>query len=465
MSLFYYNNIFKKISGAKAGESTERKIMTMKTTRRGFVQAGTLASLAGSAIPAVHAGETHLIKVGLVGCGGRGRGAAMNALAADKNCKLVALGDAFAERARASIDGFKNRYGDRVDVPENRIFSGLDCYRGVLQECDLVLLCEPPHFRYRSLRAAVEAGKHIFCEKPAASDAPGVRHVIESAKMARDKGLNAISGLCWRYENNVRGIIERIRDGLIGEVCTAQVNYMTGRVWNRPRLENDTEMMFQVRNWYNFSWLSGDFNVEQHVHSIDKGTWGLGDIFPQTAYGLGARMGRTEQPAYGDIYDSMGTVFEYANGRKMYSFCRQQNGCWNQANEFFIGSKGYAEVIRSGPNSKIYDLDGKVLYEHQREKCNMHQREIEVLFEAIRSGGKTTLNNIEQLALVTLVAIMGRLACYSGKLVTWDEVLNSPGMAPSGYTWNDTPPKMPDDKGRYRIPVPGLGEVYHTVTR
>ncbi len=437
----------------------------MKVTRRRFIQAGSMTALGSGMIPAVHAGETNIIKVGLVGCGGRGGGAALNALAADKNCKLVAVGDAFRDRARASIDGFKRLYGDRVNIPEARIFDGLDCYRGVIEESDLVLLCEPPHFRHRSLRAAVEAGKHVFCEKPAASDAPAIKHIMESARMAKEKGINAISGLCWRYEDNVRGIIDRIRDGIIGDVHTAQVNYLTSRVWTRPRQENDTEMMFQVRNWYNFSWLSGDFNVEQHVHSLDKGTWGLGDIFPQAAYGLGARMERIDQPAYGDIYDAMGTVFEYANGKRLFSFCRQQNGCWNNADEYFIGSKGHAFVIRSGANSKIFDNDGKLLYEHKRTKCNMHQREIEVLFEAIRSGGKTVLNNIEKLAKVTMVAILGRMACYSGNHVTWEEAINSPGASPSGYTWNDNPPKMPDENGRYRIPVPGIGTVYHSITR
>lgn len=258
-------------------------------SRRDFVKTGAILTAAGIVTrgAAVHAAENNTIKIGLIGCGGRGRGAAQNALAADPNVKLVALGDAFLPNAQGAAEGLKAAFGDRADVKADKIFAGLECYKQVIPECDVVLLCETPHFRPLSLKAAVEAGKHVFCEKPVAADAAGIRSVLESSKIAKEKKLNIVSGLCWRYDKNVLDIMKRIADGAIGEITSIQMNHLVNRLWTRPRMEGDTEMMYQVRNWYNFSWLSGDFNVEQHVHNIDKGLWAMGDKTPIAAYGLG----------------------------------------------------------------------------------------------------------------------------------------------------------------------------------
>ena len=433
----------------------------MQRSRRQFLKAGALGVAATSSLASlrsVHAAENNVLKVGLVGCGGRGRGAASNALTADPNIRLVAACDAFPEIAEAAVRGLKGdkTFGSRVDVTPETTFAGLDAYKKVIDLCDVVLLCETPHFRPMSLRYAVEKGKHIFCEKPVAVDAPGVRNVLESAKIAKEKKLQLVSGLCWRYDHNVKAMIQRIKDGVIGDVLSVRENYLTGKLWTRPRRDGDTEMMFQSRNWYNFTWLSGDYNVEQHIHSLDKAMWLYDDRPPATAYGVGGRMQRTEQPDYGDIYDSMGVVYEYEDGRTIYAFCRQQNKCFNDVDDYVCGTKGHATILKGIINGeKIPKVDS-----------NMMVQEHQALFGAIRSGGETYINNGEYMANSTMLAIFGRMVCYNGKRMTWDEAIGSTEtLAPSAYTWDAQPPTLPDENGRYKVEIPGMGPVYHQVVR
>ncbi len=434
----------------------------MSISRRNFLKASAAGVAALSvAVPRVHAGESDLIKVGLIGCGGRGRGAAANTLNADPNTKIVAVADAFMPNAQGAVEGLKTAFEDRIDV-EDRVFAGLDAYKNVVDACDLVLLCEAPGFRYRSLAYAVEQGKHVFCEKPVATDMLGIKSVMESSKIAKEKGLTLVSGLCWRYDLNVKDIMQRVCDGAIGDITSARLTYLTSKLWTRPRQEGDTEMMAQVRNWYNYAWLSGDFNIEQHVHTLDKGLWAMGDVPPATCYGLGARMQRTEQPEYGDIYDSMASVFEYPNGTTFYSYCRQQDGCWGENQAYFAGTKGYARILGRG---RITDLDGKVVYEQQPVSSDMYTLEHIELYKSIR-GKIDTINNGDYMAKATMMGIMSREACYTGKKITWDDLLKSDmSYRPSSYDWDGTPWNMPDEQGRFKISVPGVGRVYHTVTR
>ena len=438
--------------------------MTTQKSRRVFLNSKTIAGtvFTGLTYRASHAGERNELKIGLIGCGGRGTGAAVNALSADAHTKLYAVGDAFLPKAQGAADGLATQFEGRVDV-EGRVFSGLDAYKEVVDHCDVVLLCEAPGFRYRSLRYAVEQGKHVFCEKPVAVDAPGVRSVMESTKIAKDKGLTLVSGLCWRYDLNVKAVMERVLDGMIGEITSARLTYMGGRAWTRPRAEGDTELMAQVRNWYNYAWLSGDFNVEQHVHTLDKGLWAMQDVPPSTCYGLGARMQRTEQPEYGDIYDSMASVFEYPNGTTFYSYCRQQNGCWGENNARFAGTKGYVTSVLG--RGVITDLDGKVIYEHKKVPSDMYSLEHIEMFKSIR-GEIDTINNGDYMSKATMMGIMSREACYSGAKLKWEDALNSEkSYAPSAYESTGAPWNAPDAQGRLKIQVPGLGLVYHTVTR
>ncbi len=434
----------------------------MTLSRRNFLKA---SALTGAALtlgaPRVHAAENDVLKVGLVGCGGRGRGAAVNTLNADPNTKLVAVADAFMARAQGAVEGLKTQFEDRIAV-DDRIFEGLDAFKNVIDACDVVLLCETPGFRYRSLAYAVEKGKHIFCEKPVATDALGIRSVMESSAKAKEKGLTLVSGLCWRYDLNVKDVMERVCDGAIGEITSARLTYLTSKLWTRPRAEGDTEMMAQVRNWYNYAWLSGDFNIEQHVHTLDKGLWAMGNVPPATCYGLGGRMQRTEQPEYGDIYDSMAAVFEYPNGTTFYSYCRQQDGCWGENQAYFAGTKGFASILGRG---RITDLDGKVVYEQTPVNSDMYTLEHIEMYKSIR-GKIDTINNGDYMAKATMMGVMAREACYTGAKLKWEDALNSDkSYRPSSYDKDGTPWNTPDENGRLKIQVPGLGQVYHSVTR
>lgn len=411
----------------------------------------------------VHAAEENMLKIGLVGCGGRGTGAVRDVMAADANCKLVALCDAFPERTAAAVKGFKaESYADRIDVTPETMFDGLEAYKKVIDLCDVALLCEPPHFRPMTLKYAIEKGKHVFCEKPVAVDAPGIRSVLESCKLAQEKKLNVLSGLCWRYDLNVLEMMKRVHDGAIGDVLNVRENYLTGKLWTKARQPNDSEMKFQIRNWYNFAWISGDFNTEQHIHSLDKALWCYRDEAPSHAYAVGGRMARTDQPAYGDIYDSMGVVYEYPDGRTIHAFCRQMDKCYNNTDDYFTGTKGDA-IILAG---QIRDRKGNILERLKKQTSAMYVLEHKALFGAIRSGGATYINNGDYMAKSTFLGIIGRQAVYTGKRLSWEEELQSnESLSPDGYTWESTPPTLPDENGRYKIPVAGLGAVYHQVVR
>jgi myo-inositol 2-dehydrogenase/D-chiro-inositol 1-dehydrogenase len=434
----------------------------MAVSRRNFLKASALSGVAMSmSMPRVHAAEDNELKVGLIGCGGRGRGAANNTLNADDNCKIYALADAFMPNAQGAAEGLQAAFEDRVDV-EGRIFAGLDAYKNVVDCCDVILLCEAPGFRYRSLGYAVEQGKHVFCEKPMATDMLGIRSAIESTKLAKEKGLTLVSGLCWRYDKNVQEAMARVCNGEIGDITSARLTYLTGKLWTRPRQEGDTEMMAQVRNWYNYAWLSGDFNIEQHVHTLDKGLWAMGNVPPTTCYGLGGRMQRVEQPAYGDIYDSMAAVFEYPNGTTLYSYCRQQNDCWGENQAYFSGTKGFASILG---RAWIKDLDGKVVWEQKPVSSDMYTLEHIEMYKSIR-GKIDTINDGEILTNSTMMGVMAREACYTGKKLNWaDELKSEKSYRPSSYDWDGTPWNMPDEQGRFKIQVPGMGQVYHSVSR
>ncbi|MDO4629173.1 MAG: Gfo/Idh/MocA family oxidoreductase [Planctomycetia bacterium] len=427
----------------------------MSISRRNFVKAGAVAGLAASGLSlarSAHAEGSDIIKIGLVGCGGRGTGAAHNALDADPNTKIVAIGDLFADRVKACAASLKDSYGERAPLTDDCCFSGFDAYKSVIEKCDVVLLCSTPHYRPIHLRAAVEAGKHAFFEKPVAVDSEGVRSVLESAKIAKEKGLTIICGLCWRYHTAVQETMARVMDGGIGDVLAMQETYLTGKLWTRTRQPDDTEMMFQNRNWYNFCWLSGDFNVEQHVHSLDKAMWVMGDKPPVCAWGVGGRAVRVEQPAYGDIYDMMGVTYEWENGIKCHAFCRQQNGCFNDTSDQFIGTKGYASIL----GHTIWDAKGNVVWKYRGRGCDMYLEEHKVMFKSIRNS--EARNDGMTGAYSTMLGILGREVCYTGKRISWDEMMNSKmNLAPTAYAVDGNPPTMPNDKGEYLVPLPGTG--------
>jgi myo-inositol 2-dehydrogenase / D-chiro-inositol 1-dehydrogenase len=430
--------------------------MSEKATRRDFLK--TSAVVGGAAVGGLslsrgaHAAEDNILKIGIIGCGGRGSGAVSNALNADPNTKLWAMADAFEDRLAGSLNNLKNgANGDRIDVTPERCFVGLKGYQDLIDSgVDVVLLATPPQFRPEHLRAAVAAGKHVFCEKPVAVDAPGIRSVLESTRIAKEKSLTLVSGLCWRYHDGVKETMNRVLDGAIGDIHTIQENYLTGKLWTRARQEGDTELKYQCRNWYNFGWLSGDFNVEQHVHSLDKAVWAFGDQPPVSVYGLGARSVRIEQPEYGDIYDQMAVVYEYPDDRKVFAYCRQQNDCFNETTDHFYGSKGYANILR-------YTVKNDEGTWRSRAGGNMYEAEHVAMFDSIRNA--KAVNNGEYMSTSTMMGIVGRMVCYTGAKVTWEDAMASEWnltLDPENYNWDADPVVLPDEQGRYEVALPGI---------
>jgi predicted dehydrogenase len=412
---------------------------TLGTTRRRVLQAGGAALAGGALAPfaaglGFHAAGRDTLRVGLIGCGGRGRGAAENALRADPGVEIVALGDTFADMAKQALVELQKlpEVGARVRVDDAHMFVGFDAYRGVIESSDVVLLATTPHFRPLHLRAAVEAGKHLFVEKPVAVDAPGLRSVMESCKLAAEKKLSLVSGLCYRYENKKRETIERIHGGAIGEIRAMQTSYNTGGLWHRGTREQHpewSEMEYQVRNWLYFTWLSGDHIAEQHIHSLDKLLWAMKDEPPVRCTSSGGRTVRTE-PIYGNVYDHFQTAFEWASGVKGFSSCRQWVNCAPDVSDHCFGTKGTAHI-------QTHQIEGENPWRHRGEDPDdMYQNEHDALFASIRKNAP--LANGDYMCKATLMAIMARMSAYTGQTITWEQALASQeDLSPRAYEWGD----------------------------
>jgi predicted dehydrogenase len=402
----------------------------------------TLASLS----PNVYAAGSDVLRIGLIGCGGRGTGAAEQALTADKNTQLVAMADMFPDFLKKSLDHLKRTksVAERVQVKPECCFTGINAYKEVIKMSDVVLLTTPPHFRPAHLKAAVEAGKHVFAEKPVAVDAPGVRSVLATCEEAKKKNLSIVAGLCWRYHHGMRDTMKHVHDGTIGDITALQCTYNTGTPWKRERKPGWTDMEWQIRNWPFFTWLSGDFNVEQHVHSLDKMAWALRNEYPVKAVGSGGRQVRVE-PIYGHIYDHHMVTYEYANGLKLFSACRQQDHCAQDVSDHIMGTKGTCHIEASLSQGTIVSVpDNRKLWSTKSKKRrddDMYQNEHDELFASIRSG--KPINNGEWMAKSTMMAIMGRMATYTGQVIEWDKALASQeDLTPASYDFG--PLKVPD---------------------
>ncbi len=411
---------------------------TRAPSRRQFLKASAAVAATVPLAHAAHVQGRDLLKVGLIGCGGRGTGAAAQALHADPNVKLWAMGDAFRDHLERSLTTLRNdqAVADKIDVPQARQFVGFDAYQGVIGSgVDVVLLCTPPHFRPAHLRAAVQARKHVFAEKPVAVDAPGVRSVLATCEEARRRNLSVVSGLCLRYSNAYREMMRRLHDGAIGDLVALQANDLRGRIWVHPRRKGWSDMEWQMRNWYYFTWLSGDFNVEQHVHNLDVCAWALRDQYPQKAVGLGGRQVRTG-PEYGHIYDHFAVVYDYASGVRVYSNTRQQVNVRNEIAVYALGARGRANI-----NERRMAITGPKPWQQRGRDNNFYQTEHDELFASIRNG--RPINNGEYMSKSTLMAIMGRMAAYTGQEITWEMALNSKeDLTPARYEWGRiaTPP-------------------------
>jgi myo-inositol 2-dehydrogenase/D-chiro-inositol 1-dehydrogenase len=416
----------------------------MNTSRRDVLKMAGVA-LAGSTLPAIAilnpnrafgGVNAETLKVGLIGCGGRGSGAANQALKADPNVVLHAVGDIFKDKMETSLAGLMKVHGPKVQVDESRKFIGFDAYKKVLESgVDVVLLTTPPHFRPEHLTAAINAGKHVFCEKPVAVDAPGVRKVLEAAKLAKQKNLSLMSGFCWRYHEPKRASFGRILDGAVGDISAIYNTYDTGTLWSFPRQPGWSDAEYVLRNWTYYTWLSGDHIVEQAVHSIDMMSWAMGGKLPVSVTATGGRQVRTDS-LFGNVFDHFAATFEYANGAKGFHHSRQQANCENSYLVETLGTKGRA-MVNCARN--VHEIYGQNPWKYEGAANDMYQTEHNELFASIRSG--KLVNDGEFMAHSTLLAIMARMAAYTGKRVTWDEAMNSTEkLGPDSYSFDMKPP-------------------------
>jgi myo-inositol 2-dehydrogenase/D-chiro-inositol 1-dehydrogenase len=408
------------------------------STRRDFIKTSSTAAAASAlAFPSITLGKEagDKMKIGFIGCGGRGTGAASQALKADSNVELWAMGDVFQSKIDSSLRNLSKAVPDakeKINVDEKRQFVGLDAYEKVLESgVDAVILTTPPGFRPMQFKAAVDADKHIFLEKPMATDAPGLRQVMKSVEEAKKKKLSVVAGFCWRYHYARREFYRRIAEGQIGDVRAIYATYYTGPVKSMPaddaRDPNWSDIEWQVRNWYNFTWLGGDGLVEQAIHSVDKIAWVMDDVPPLSCVAVG---GRQIPNNSGNIFDHCEVNYLYEGGVRGFIGCRQQKHCHNENNDYIIGSKGTGEISRG--QCFLTTADEK--WRYQGAQPNMYQVEHDEMWAALRAGNP--INDGDRMCTSTLMGIMGRMAAYTGAQVTWDMALNSEeDLFPKDLSW------------------------------
>jgi predicted dehydrogenase len=417
---------------------TRSKKESDKIERRDFLKkSGTVAGAIAAGFPGIISAQTvtNALKVGLIGAGGRGSGAAGQALNADPNAELTAVADideAIVERSANRLRK-SGRFGSRVKI--DHAFFGLDAFDKVINSgVDVVLLATPPGFRPQHLTAAVNANKHVFCEKPCATDSPGVREVMAAQKLAQSKNLSLVSGFCWRYNNMIQEAVRQVHSGAIGRLVAHYSTYYTNPVKPMPaestRPAGMSDIEWQIRNWYNFTWTCGDSLVEQAVHNADKIMWIMKDQPPASAVGVG---GRAVPANGGNIYDHFEINYVYPNGYRVFLANRQSTGCFNATHDYVMGTDG--TLLLGNGKPRIEGTDGQIKWQFDGEEYDMYQREHDVLFEAIRSGKPK--NDDLNLASSSLLSIMGRHAAYSGQQLTWEQALNSEvALVPKPIDWN-----------------------------
>ncbi|MFT6832925.1 MAG: putative dehydrogenase [Planctomycetota bacterium] len=412
-------------SGAPAGQS-RRDVLRAASAATALAATSSLASAGGQESDA-----TKILKVGLIGCGGRGSGAATNALRADPNVKLIAMGDVFEDQLEKALTNLKNveDIKDQIDVPpENRII-GFDCHEKITDMCDVVLFASTPHFRPAQVEYAVKAGKHMFVEKPVAVDAPGLRRIWQACNDAKDMGIAVVTGLCYRYENKKRATIQKIREGAIGEIKALECSYDTGALWYREPGPDWTEMEHQVRNWLYYSWCSGDHVAEQAIHNLDKMIWAMDDKPPISVKAQGGRIVRTD-PKFGNVFDHFSAVFDFDNNVKAFFSCRQWAGAVRDVSDHIYGTKGTAHLM-------THKIEGENPWRWRTPEGmndNMYQNEHDQMFASIRAG--KPIHNGDIMCRATLLALMVRMSAYSGQEISWNQALESKeDLTPAKYEW------------------------------
>lgn len=415
-------------------KSGRNNISTNSFSRRDFLKssaatAASLAALSATQMRAYAAGSDKL-RVGLIGCGGRGTGAAKDCVHSSEGVEITALADLFEDHLRNSLNDLQNEVPDRLAVTEENCFVGFDAFKKLIAtDVDMVILGTPPHFRPEHLDAAINAGKHVFMEKPVAVDPVGARSIIASAELAEKKGLGIVAGTQRRHQDSYIELIKRIHAGDIGELVAAQCYWNMGELWVKEKRPEWTDMEWQVRNWLYFTWLSGDHIVEQHVHNLDVVNWAFG-THPKKAMGMGGRQVRTGEE-YGNVFDHFAIEYEYPGDIRVLSMCRQTAGCANRISERIVGTKGaaYSHGEITGANPYTYDGPNR----------NPYVQEHADLIASIRAGNP--LNEGRRIAESTLTAIMGRMSAYTGRALSWDWVMNASklDLRPEKYEFGSLP--------------------------
>ena len=423
------------------------------TTRRDFLKSSAVAASAAVAgaraiAPNAHAAGSDVIRVGMIGCGGRNTGAAAQALTADPGAQLVAMCDIFMDRVKTRRERLRDQKKDQVFVDDDHCFAGFDGYKHVIEASDVVVIANAAKFHPLHAMTAIEAGKHVFVEKPHAIDPAGVKLMQRAADLAKEKGLCLVSGLQSRYHIGFAETVQRIHDGAIGDVISIEENFLREPYVIIDRAPELSELEWQCSTQYHFRWLSGDDVPQSLVHNLDRASWVLHNAVPAKCHGLGGRSSMTA-PIYGDVFDHHSVVYEFDSGVRIYAFCRTTTGCYNESSSTVFGSKGKASIT----GCRIW---GETEWRWE-EACDPYQIEHDVLFKAIRSG--EPVNNGNYMARSTMIGVMGQISCYTGEEIAWDQINNSDfAYPPRPEDCRDgmEPPVIPDANGIYPVPVPGV---------
>ncbi len=441
----------------------QKDLLNNSENRRSFVKKSSL--LAGGLLAApllsranYFSGAGDTIKIALIGCGGRGTGATVQALSTKQNVQLVAMADAFKDRLDDSYNNILEALGgkkDRVNVKEENKFTGFDAYKHAIAQADVVILATPPGFRPIHFEEAINQHKQVFMEKPVATDPAGIQRVLAAAEKAKAEKLNVVVGLQRRYQSSYRELIKRVHDGAIGDIVSAQAWWDSDGVWVHPRQAGWTEMEYQMRNWYYFVWLCGDHITEQHIHNLDVINWAM-DAYPVKAQGMGGREVRKGKD-YGQIFDHHYVEFHYGEGAILNSQCRHIKGTMSKVDELLIGTRG---KVYCGA-ARIEDHKGKVIYQFDKKQENQpYQNEHDELFAAVAKG-EFKFQDAERGAKSSMTSIMGRMATYSGQVIEWDKAINCGlNLLPEKFDFNALPKVLPDANGNYPVAIPGVTKFF-----
>jgi len=426
--------------------------MKQQINRRQFLKTTAASAVALGALDIgrfAHAAGSGVFKIGMIGAGGRCAGAAMNAMDTGKDVRLVAIHDVFMDRVKGKLEVLKQAKPDQVQVDDAHCFDGLDGYKGVIEASDVVLIANAAKFHPFHTLAAIQAGKHVFCEKPHGIDPYGVKMLVKACELAKQKNLCVVSGLHSRYDLGYQETIKRVHDGAIGDIVAIEENFLRAPYGVYRRQPSWTELQSQIANQYHFVWLSGDDVPQSLVHNMDRATWALKEVAPVKCHGLGGRASSFSEE-YGNVFDHHSVIYHYDNGVRVYAFCRTEVGCYNEYSSLILGTKGRCDLMRCR-------IEGETKWKYAGKAPEAHFYEHVMLFEALRNG--KVINNGDYMAKSTLMTIMGQISCYTGKEITWEQINASDfhfPPKPEDCRMDMEPPTKKGPDGSYPVYIPGV---------